>query len=80
MLLFVWKCNQPKCAGPRPAGSVTLNPGKVRGNLKPSAAPMGPHTPLWLAVSIRANKVREDPQYNGKLLLWVSQYLDLEVL
>ena len=57
-----------------------MNPEKVRGNLKPSAAPMGPHAPLSLAVSIHADKVPEDMQYNGKLLLWVSSHLDLEVL
>lgn len=41
---------------------------------------MGPCAPLLLTVSIHADKVPEDMQYNGKLLLWVSSHLDLEVL
>lgn len=67
---------------PRPTASLedNLESGERWGDLKPSAAPMGPHTALWLTASIRANIVREDSQYNGKLLLWVSQDLDLEVL
>lgn len=49
-----------------------MNLEKIRGNVKPAAAPMGPRAPLLLTVSIHANKVPEDMQYNGKLLLWVS--------
>lgn len=67
----------------RPAASQqedNLESREVRGNLKPSAAPMGPHTPLWLTAFIPANKSARRFAIQWEIAIWVSQYLELQVL